>query len=154
MFHSQFSVVNFMLMGTLGGAAGIVTLPGAGFWAAYLYRRGASAGEIPITARIGARMGWMTGLFAFVLSLVQITLSVLFAETPLREVFRRLVEQQKPPSPDLQRIMEVINSTAGFAALIVTMLVFLFISCTLLATLGGAVGAQFPTVKPREKKIS
>jgi len=138
---ASFVCVPLIVM-VLGGAASVLTLLAAGFLAVYLYRRGAPAGEVPITARVGARMGWMTGVFAFLLMLVQITLGIVFSDVPLRDMLRRQMEQQAPQSPELQQVIEILNSTPGFAALLGTMIVFLFVAFTLFAMLGGALGAQ------------
>jgi hypothetical protein len=80
-------------------------------------------------------------------------LAAVFSETSMRDLFRRQIEQQPVSGSDMQNALEVLNSPAGFAAVIGTGIVFLFIAFTVLAALGGALCAQMQ-VKPGEKKLT
>jgi hypothetical protein len=147
----SFFLVPVLVM--LLGGFGVFTLIPAGFFAVHLYSRGAVPGELPLTAWAGARLGWITGFFAFLLTLVPIVLASVFSETSIREMFRRQIEQQPVSGSEMQNALEVLNSPAGFAAVIGTGLVFLFVAFTVLAALGGALSAQMQ-VKSGAKNLT
>jgi hypothetical protein len=109
-----------------------------GFFAVFLYSR--RTGET-LTVASGARLGWISGLFVF---LVMSVLSGLAAAQVSQPEFANALHEQMKKSPvpvsdaDLTRWIDFIRSPAGLP----TILVFFFLLSTLLPAFGGAVGAK------------
>ncbi len=117
-------------------------LTASGFLAVYLYQR--RTGQ-QLTARQGARMGWMAGLFSFAITTILFTATVLAISrrSSLAEFYRdRLTAQGAPANLDVEQILEMLERPAGLASLILVSLVMMFLLLTLLPTLGGAMGAK------------
>ena len=119
----------------------IVCLTGAGFFAVYLYRR--RSGE-ELSARMGARMGWITGVFCFLIATVFFTITVIIISTQggLAAYYREQLSQQASPGIDVEELVSVLETPAGLASVLLFTLVVLFVFFTLLPTLGGAMGAK------------
>ena len=119
----------------------LVTLLAAGFIAVYLYHR--RTGQA-LTVRSGARMGWMTGVFSFLIALVLTVSSIalLSAQGNLSEIWKEQVANYPASSADLQEAMRILESPAGMAMLISTILMVLFLLFTALPMIGGALGAK------------
>ncbi len=107
----------------------------AGFFSVYLYRR--RTGQ-RLTALSGARMGWITGLFAFLLVMVLFTVIVVALSDPA--VATAFMEQLKSRGSgiDAQQAVRAFRSPAGIAQ----GLLGFFVVCGILPTLGGALGAK------------
>lgn len=107
----------------------------AGFFSVYLYRR--RTGQ-RLTALSGARMGWITGLFAFLLVMVLFTVIVVALSDPA--VATAFIEQLKSRGSgiDAQQAVRAFRSPAGIAQ----GLLGFFVVCGILPTLGGALGAK------------
>lgn len=145
-FHNRLAVrtamlmamaVSMMLFMPFGGVvrmlASVLALPAAGFGAVYLYHR--KTGE-SLTARSGARMGWLTGLFVFLITLVMLVFMVLAL---MNDEVRESVRQQVNAAGgelNFEEFIEGIQSPRLFGALVV-----LFLFLTALPMAGGAVGA-------------
>ena len=80
--------------------------------------------------------------------LVEMTLGIVLSGGSVREMFLKQMEQQAAGNPALKDALEILNSTGGIAVFLATMMVFTFITCTVLTTLGGALGAQFGKRQP------
>lgn len=124
----------FFLSGPLG-ALGLVALVGGGVFAVYLYRR--STGQ-SVSAANGARLGWITGLFLFVLLLLSFTASIMLEPTFFDDLQKQITERATLPEADVQRIISMVRTPLGIAAMVLGM----FLSSTLPPALGGAVGAK------------
>lgn len=117
----------------------------AGFFAVYLYTR--RTGQ-RLSARSGARMGWMTGIFLFTIMLVQLTASVLVAPTQpgFKAAMRAQMEKQGAANPDVQKVLpevlKALDSPAALPTMLLMALFALFLILTILPTLGGALGAK------------
>ena len=113
----------------------VVWLLGAGFLSVYLYRR--RTGQM-LTLGSGARMGWMTGLFAFVILLVLLTTIVLAISDP--GIASKLLAEMRSRGADVnaESMLEAFHSPSG----IVQIVVVSFVVFTLFPTLGGALGAK------------
>jgi lysylphosphatidylglycerol synthetase-like protein (DUF2156 family) len=107
----------------------------AGFFSVYLYCR--RTGQ-RLTLLSGARMGWITGLFAFVLIMVLFTVLVVALSDPA--VASAFIEQLKSRGSgvDAQQAVRAFRSPAGIAQ----GLLGFFVVCGVLPTLGGALGAK------------
>jgi hypothetical protein len=140
------ALVSFLIMSLavpfVGTPAVAFALVLGGVVTVFLYRRNAPP-SLPLTTRLGARIGWTTGVFAFLLFLVETTLGVVLSGGSVRDVFLRQVEQQAATNPALADAVKLLSSTGGLVAFLLTMMLFVFITCTVLAALGGALGAQF-----------
>lgn len=114
---------------------------GAGFLAVYLYAR--RTGQ-PLTVLSGARMGWITGIFSFMIGIVFFTLSiiVIMNQGGLATFFKENMQGRMASSADLDRLVDAMQEPTGLAIIIVLMLVLLFVLFTVFPTLGGAIGAK------------
>jgi hypothetical protein len=145
-FHNRLAVrtamlmamaVSMMLFMPFGGVvrmlASVFVLPAAGFGAVYLYHR--KTGE-SLTAGSGARIGWLTGLFVFLITLVMLVFMVLALMSD--EVRESVRQQVNAAGGDLnfEEFIAGIQSPRLFGALVV-----LFLFLTALPMVGGAVGA-------------
>lgn len=119
----------------------LVILVAAGFIAVYVYHR--RTGDLP-SVRGGARMGWMTGMFSFVIALVMFVAGVvgLSAQGGLASQFRKQLIAVNSPSAELEELLRILDSPTGMAMLITTMLMILFLLFTALPMIGGALGAK------------
>jgi hypothetical protein len=118
----------------------LVWLVASGFLAVYLYRR--RTGE-ELSVRKGARMGWMTGIFCFVIATVFFTITVLAVSSKggLAPFYREQLSAQAGGA-EVQQLLRVLESPTGLATVIFFSLLMLFFLFTLLPTLGGAMGAK------------
>ena len=115
----------------------------AGFLAVYLYRR--KTGE-ELSVRRGARMGWITGVFWFVIFTVFAAVNLL-AEVSRNGPFTgRLREQLRAQGlgsdGDIDRVIAMLETPAGIGMVLFFMLAIAFIYFTILPTVGGAMGAK------------
>jgi hypothetical protein len=115
----------------------------AGFFSVFLYRR--KTGQW-LTVRGGLRLGWITGILTFVIMTVLLTVSIVPAAMT-RGGLGALLQQQLRSSmpagdPNLQEALRVFESPAGLATMLLLVLFLFFIVVTLLATVGGAIGAK------------
>ncbi len=143
-FHNGAAVRTGLLAGALGLALSsiplspwipLVSLMGAGVLAVYLYNR--RTGQA-LAVRSGIRLGWMTGLFAFVFSLVLMTISLALIAGK-QEALERVLQEQSAFSPEMvARMAEVLRNPVQLGVA----LLFGFVSFSLTAALGGALGAR------------
>ncbi len=118
-----------------------VCLIGAGFFAVYLYRR--RTGQ-DLSARMGARMGWITGVFCFLIATVFFTITVIIISTQggLAAYYREQLSGQAASGIDVEELVSVLETPAGLASVLLFTLAVLFLLFTLLPTLGGMMGAK------------
>jgi hypothetical protein len=117
-------------------------LTAAGFLGVYLYHR--RTGEV-LSLRNGAKLGWITGLIAFVFSSVPLVF-VYVEQVTAPDYVSHLREQMTkfpffPPGFEDQMIASV-QTPAGIVTQVVILLVMLFVLFTLFPLLGGALGAK------------
>ncbi|MGH9632110.1 MAG: hypothetical protein ACRD7E_27715 [Bryobacteraceae bacterium] len=111
-----------------------------GFLSVYMYRR--RTGE-SLNVRSGARMGWMTGVFCFVIMTVLFTVSIITIASGegLSSFFRDIVSTRG--TPDLvDQFNDILESPTGVASLLFGILLMFFVMLTLLPAVGGALGAK------------
>ena len=118
----------------------VLLLLAAGVFSVYLYGR--RSGH-PVEMRGGARMGWITGLFCFVIFTVLFTVSLAVLSFLLREgsmlaFYREQLTAMGMSQDKIQQAMEIFQSPMQ----IVGMLVWLFVTSTFIPALGGALGAR------------
>ena len=112
----------------------LITVAAGGFAAVYLYQR--RTGDY-LSVRGGLQIGWMTGLFYFLVTMVMLTL-LLAAVASLGEAgLRQMTEQSGRPE-----IAEQLFGLLANPALLIFALVFAFFALTMLASAGGAIGSK------------
>jgi hypothetical protein len=110
----------------------------AGFLAVFLYTR--RTGQM-LSIRGGARMGWITGIFSFLLVAVLATISIVAIAS--REGLANFFRSQLPPNDARSETMtQMLQDPATLAAAVLFMLIVLFIIITALPMIGGALGAK------------
>lgn len=110
----------------------------AGFFAVWLYSR--RTGQV-LSLRSGARMGWITGIFSFVLVSVIFTIAMV-AITSQGGLEKQLETQLSPNDPRWEMVRQVLNNPAMIAAALVLYLMLFFVILTALPIIGGALGAK------------
>ena len=121
----------------IAGPAGLVALFGAGIFAVYLYRRWTGQ---RLSMMNGARLGWIAGIFIFVISAILVTLTIFALSQPevLQQAREQMAKRSTLSEADITRALAELRTPAGILA---TMSV-LFLSSTLLPAFGGAIGAK------------
>jgi hypothetical protein len=110
----------------------------AGFLAVYLYTR--RTGQM-LSIRGGARIGWITGIFSFLLVSILATISIVAIAS--REGLANFFRSQLPPNDARTESMtQMLQDPATLAAALLFMLIVLFIIVTALPMIGGALGAK------------
>jgi hypothetical protein len=127
-------------------AASLLMLPLfclSGFVAARLYIR--QTGEI-ISTQSGARLGFMTALWAFLVVVVMcVLLAVLISSPELRsEIIDKLTSQGNPAT---EQILKMLNDPRRFILLMMGELLVNFCLFTFPSMLGGMLGVRFAAKK-------
>jgi len=113
-----------------------VWLAAAGFLAVFLYRR--STGE-KLSVANGARLGWISGIFGFVIVTIIITLFVIaLSEPSVVTALREQVKTRGIPEANLDQMIEALHSPSGITGA----LGMFFLLFTILPAFGGAIGAK------------
>jgi hypothetical protein len=148
-FHNSLALRVGFLAGSLAFVASslplhpiarLFLLLGAGVFSVYLYRR--RSGHA-IEFRGGARMGWITGLFCFVIFIVLFTISfaalaMLVRDGSAASVYREQLGAMGMSTDKIQQAMEVLQNPGQLLG----MLVWLFVTSTFVPALGGILGAR------------
>ncbi len=91
-----------------------------------------------LSVRGGMRMGWMTGVFGFLISMALMTVTLALASGQGDALQRALREQAGFSEEMIQRALEILRNPAD---LLLSLLVG-FLTFSLTAALGGALGAR------------
>jgi hypothetical protein len=115
-------------------------LLGAGAFAVYLYRRRSG---FPVEIRGGVKMGWITGLFCFVIFMLLFTVSftalaVISKDASMTAYMRDNLSNMGMSEDNIRQAMEVFENPVQ----ILGMLFWLFLTSTFIPALGGALGAR------------
>ncbi len=110
-----------------------IVLCAAGFVAARLYRSNATE---PLTPGAGARLGWMTGLWLFLIVALLCTVAAVYLSTP------QGWEQAKAFWAQFPEMSKGLGDQHDVLTTLVMRLPFLFFLLTLLPGLGGMLGAK------------
>lgn len=119
----------------------LILLFAGGFFAVYLYNRRTQAQASP---RAGAALGWMAGMFCFLIMLVLFTVSVLAmssADGGLQASFRDMISQ-RGNAEVAQQFNEWLESPSGVGTLLFLILTTTFFMLTLVPALGGLLAAK------------
>jgi hypothetical protein len=107
-----------------------------GFLAAFLYRR--RTGSL-LNLGAGMRIGWITGVLAFVLYIIPFAIEIPRMNTVMAERLRSMTGQD----PALvQQMIQFFQSGPGLATIVTVSLMGMFLIITLLSMAGGALGAK------------
>jgi hypothetical protein len=113
-----------------------VWLAAAGFLAVFLYRR--STGQ-RLSVMNGARLGWISGIFGFVIVTIILTVFVIaLSEPSVVATLREQIKTRGIPEATLDQTIEALRSPSG----ITSALGLFFLLFTVLPAFGGAVGAK------------
>ncbi len=118
-----------------------VRLLAAGFFSVYLYQRRTGS---QLSPRQGARLGWITGIFSFLLAtvLLGITIAALAATRDLGAFYREQFRNQAIGGAAMEEALRMLETPAGLGLAIFSTLCVLFVVFACLPMLGGAVGAK------------
>ncbi|MBI3682128.1 MAG: zinc ribbon domain-containing protein [Acidobacteria bacterium] len=119
----------------------LISLLLAGFLSVFLYMR--RTGQA-LTVASGARMGWITGLFSFVIATVFFTFSVLLitSEGGFAKFYRDQLQDRMGRDADLERFFQMLQTPGGLSTVLLLTLAILFVLFTVFPALGGALGAK------------
>lgn len=119
-----------------------VVILGFGGLAVYLYSRRTGLLLDPLH---GARVGWIMGLFWFLIATVlfTITLTLQAGSGGLRGFFQKSFEAIGAQGPEMEQAMKLLESPAAVFVTIVITLIFEFLILTLIASMGGAIAARW-----------
>lgn len=114
---------------------------GAGLLAATWYARRTHE---PMTVERGVRMGWITGLFSFMIFTVLFTFS--FVAAVRSGEFERTTREQIENLPfgqgNVEAFLDLLRSPAGMALNLLVSLFVMFLVFTVFAAMGGAFAAK------------
>ncbi len=131
------NVTSALAAGPAQFAALIALSMASGAFATWLYRR--RTGQ-PVSVAGGARLGWITGVFSFVIVTVITTLTIaMVGADKVMDAMRDPAFTRNVPQADLQALL-ANPATVAFA--LIFALAFLFAVYTVAASVGGAVGAK------------
>lgn len=130
---SLFACIASLVVSTVAGPLSVVVLAASGFLAVFLYRR--LTGQ-SVSVLNGVKLGWITGVFIFVAALLMLSIGLATQPEMMDELrknlMERLSEEQRSQGEELLQGPTMIG-----------LLVFsTFVSSTLLAIAGGALGAK------------
>lgn len=131
------------ILSAMAGASLLMPLLliGGGFYAAVLYMR--RTGE-PLSAVEGARVGWITGIFTFVIATVFFTagMALLSASGELMKAYEESLSRMNLPTDSVERLRQLLAEPKTFALTVIAGLVFQFLFLTIFCSLGGVLGAR------------
>ncbi|MCS7026496.1 MAG: hypothetical protein NZV14_16990 [Bryobacteraceae bacterium] len=150
-FHNPIAVRTGLLTALIASITNSLPIPipgwllfsqcGAGFLAVYLYGR--RTGQ-SLSVVSGARMGWITGVFSFMIGVVFFTLAIvaIMNQGGLAAFFKENMRSHIPNTADLDRLVATMQEPIGLSVILLLMLVLLFVLFTVFPTLGGALAAK------------
>lgn len=136
------SVLSSLPLGVLSVFWLLITLTGSGFVAVYVYHR--RSGQF-LAARAGARMGWMTGLFYWLISMIVFAMKMVAVsgQGGLGAILREQMESSAArDDANMQEALRILESPQGLATLLIFVLFFAFLFFTALPAIGGALGSK------------
>ncbi|MBV8902282.1 MAG: zinc ribbon domain-containing protein [Acidobacteriia bacterium] len=139
-FHNR-AAVRIALIVAVGSTLVFFFLPFlnwvfGGFLAVFLYRRRTG---FPFNLGAGMRMGWLTGVLAFVLYIVPFAIEVPRMNTLMEE---RLREMRGVDAVMRDQMIRFFQSSAGMTSVVILSLMAMFLIITFLSMAGGALGAK------------
>lgn len=128
-----------LLPGPLGGFGAIALLGASGVLAVLLYQRRSGG---PVSVLGGARLGWITGVFCFVILLVLSTIAVLLID---EQTFRLAMAQNPDKFTDdlRQNVNRMMKNPEQAIAWVTFSALVMFVTMSMMASVGGALGAKY-----------
>ena len=108
----------------------------AGFWAVFVYRRRTGQRLTPLN---GAHLGWICGIFAFLMTTLMVTMMVAVLSEP--SVVSNLRDQWKDYGRSEAELNTMIQALHSFPTIVGMLATFLLLF-TVLPAFGGAIGAK------------
>lgn len=128
------AILTFLLSVLLGPFI-VIWMLVAGAIAVWLYAKRTGS---PLTAGNGARLGWITGLFTFLISLVLVSITALaLSDQAFVDAFLAQMRQRGAENT-AQELVSALQSPDKIFLVVVQM----FLYCGLLPVLGGLLGAK------------
>lgn len=128
------AILTFLLSVLLGPFI-VIWMLVAGAVAVWLYAKRTGT---PLTASAGARLGWITGLFTFLISMVLVSITALaLSDKTFVDAFLVQMKQRGAEST-AQQLVEALQSPDKIAIVLLQM----FLYCGLLPVVGGLLGAK------------
>jgi hypothetical protein len=128
-------IVTFLLS-AVSGVFALVWLVACGFFAVFLYRRGTGQ---KLSVISGAHLGWIAGLFVFLIALVLVVVAAFaFTQPEMVAAMRAQMRALARSEAEVEQIIELFRRPSAIAAQVVTA----FFVFTLLPAFGGAMGAK------------
>ncbi len=133
-------LISFPMPALFAFAWQVILLLAGGFVSVWLYGR--RTGQA-LTVGSGARMGWITGVFCFVIMIVFFTLSLLAISNSggIPAFFREAMNARGTPELT-EQLEQVLQNRSAFAAMLMFGLFLFFLMMTLTSAVGGALGAK------------
>ena len=132
----MYILINFLAVLPAGIFFVFVGLFSTGFLSVAMYRRRAGVGVSVIS---GARMGWIVGVFVFLIALVLVTfMFAVVANGDFTQQVQEQLKRQGQTAADIERVVEFMSNPAAVLMLVVTF----FVMITTVPSLGGALGAK------------
>lgn len=131
------------ILSAIAGASLLMPLLllGGGFYSAVLYMRRTGA---PLSAVEGARVGWITGIFTFVIATVFFTagMALLSSSGELVKAYEESLAKMNLPADSAEKLRRLLAEPRSFALTLIAGLVFQFLFLTIFCSLGGMLGAR------------
>ena len=120
-----------------------IDLLAGGFFTVWFYSK--RTGQT-LTIRKGAHLGWLTGVFCFVIGAVVAAINMLaLALTPdtnFWELYKKVLLDSGQQPSDVDRLMQAIQDPSSVLVIVVFSMAFFFAIFVLLPVLGGMLGAK------------
>lgn len=116
----------------------VIVLVAAGFFSVYLYYL--RTGQY-LTVGSGARMGWISGVFCFLVMLVMFTVVVAASDVGIGQFFEQSISTSGTPETRSQ-FREVLSSPVGVGLVLLFAIVTSLAITALFSIAGGALGAK------------
>jgi hypothetical protein len=125
----------------------VVMLAG-GWYSTFLYRRRSG---VALNSLNGARMGWITGVFTFVITTVLFTVAIglMMSSGELMSAYRRNAESMGMTADTVEKFQELMKNPGLFGFSILVGLLFQFVLQTFMSSVGGFLSGLGRREQPR-----
>jgi len=132
----MYVLINFLVILPAGMFFAFMGLFATGLLSVIMYRQRTGAG---ISVMSGARMGWIVGLFVFLIALIIMTFVFAMASTgDIASNMQEQLKRQGQSGEEVQRVLEFLSNPAAILMLVA----MVFLMMTTVPSLGGALGAK------------
>lgn len=155
-FHNRAAVAVAMLVALVFWLITFVPLPpviavpllfidllAGGFFAVWFYAR--RTGQT-LTVRSGAHLGWLTGVFCFVIGTVVAAINMLLigftADKNFWEAYKKVLIENGQAAGDVEKLMQGMQDPSAVLLIVIFSMAFFFAVFVLLPVLGAMLGAK------------